>query len=65
MKANIEKEFVRAGRRRQALFEDDVIRLIPREYAHRISRLDGACSMVFDIIDIEKNKVSGEIAQNR
>ena len=62
MKANIEREFIRCGRRRRAMFQNDVIQLIPREYAHRIARLDGACSMVFDIIDAASGRISGEIA---
>ena len=62
MKTAIEREFVRCGRRRKPLFSDDMIHLIPREYAHRIARLDGACSMVFDVVDQSAGRVSGEIA---
>lgn len=44
------------------MFQDDTVSLIPREYAHRLSRLDGACSMIFDIVDNAAGKVAGEIA---
>ncbi len=62
MKTSIEREFIRCGRRRFPLFEDEIFSLIPREYAHRISRLDGACSMVFDIVESASGRVAGEIA---
>ena len=62
MRTAIEREFIRCGRKRLPMYSDEVIALIPREYAHRIARLDNACSMVFDIIDLEAGKVSGEIA---
>ena len=62
MKTVIEKTFIRAGRRRETLYSDDVFALVPREYARKISRIDGACSMVFDIFDKETCRVAGEIA---
>lgn len=62
MKKPIEKAFIRAGRKREALYSDDSFALIPREYAHRISRIDGACSMVFDIVDVASGRIAGEIA---
>ena len=62
MKTTVEREFVRCGRRRRAMFEDELIRLVPREYAHRIARLDGACCMIFDVVDIPSGRVAGEIA---
>ena len=62
MRTAIEREFIRCGRKRLPMYSDEIIALIPREYAHRIARLDNACSMVFDIIDLEAGKVSGEIA---
>jgi len=62
MKTAAEKAFVRAGRRREPLFSDEHFSLVPRQYAHKISRLDGACSMVFDIIDIASGRAAGEIA---
>lgn len=62
MKKLIEKEFIHFGRRRLPMFEDEVIALIPREYAHKVSRLDGACSMVFDVIDRAAGRIAGEIA---
>ena len=62
MKTPVEKAFIRAGRRREALYSDEMFALVPREYAHRISRIDGACSMVFDVVDISAHKVAGEIA---
>lgn len=62
MKRAIEKAFVRAGRRGEVLLHDECIALIPRSYAHRISQIDGACSMIFDIIDRSSYKIAGEIA---
>ena len=62
MKSAAEKAFVRAGRRREALYADEVFALVPREYAHRVSQIDGACSMIFDIVDIASHRVAGEIA---
>lgn len=62
MKNEAEKTFIRAGRRREALFYDDVFALIPRQYAHRVSQIDGACSMIFDIVERSSRKIAGEIA---
>jgi len=62
MKKAIEREFIRYGRRRSIMYEDDVVALIPRSYAHRVPRIDGACSMIFDIVDKAAGKISGEIA---
>ena len=62
MKTAIEKEFIRQGRRGMPLYVDEEFALIPREYARRISRIDGACSMVFDIVDRHTARVAGEIA---
>lgn len=62
MKTAIEREFIRFGRRRQPMFQDEQISLVPREYAHRVSRLDGACCMVFDIVDLASGRTAGEIA---
>ena len=62
MKTAAEKAFIRAGRRREALFSDELFALIPRSYAHRVSQIDGACSMIFDVIEIKSAKIAGEIA---
>ena len=62
MKNEAEKTFIRAGRRREALFYDDFFALIPRQYAHRVSQIDGACSMIFDIVERSSRKIVGEIA---
>ena len=62
MKTAAEKNFIRAGRRREALYWDDEFALVPREYAHRVSQIDGACSMIFDIVDIKTRRTAGEIA---
>lgn len=62
MRTAIEKAFIRAGRRREVLYADEEFKLIPREYAHRVSQIDGACSMVFDIVDRETDRTAGEIA---
>ena len=62
MKTTAEKAFIRAGRRREAMFADEEFVLVPREYAHRVSQIDGACSMIFDIVDGKSRRVAGEIA---
>ena len=62
MKNAIEREFVRLGRRRKVMYSDDLVSLIPRCYAHRVPRIDGAVSMIFDIIDNQYGAVAGEIA---
>lgn len=62
MKTAVQKTFLRAGRRREPMYADDEFALVPREYAHRVSRIDGACSMIFDIIDVSTQKIAGEIA---
>ncbi len=62
MRNELEREFLRCGRRRIALFEDEVIALVPREYSAHVSRLGGAKSMVMDIIDRENGRAAGEIA---
>lgn len=62
MKTAIEREFIRCGRRRQPLYADEEFALIPREYAHRVSMIDGACSMIFDIVDRLTMRTAGEIA---
>lgn len=62
MKTAVEKAFIRAGKRREALFADEEFALVPREYAHRISQIDGACSMIFDIVDRKTSRTAGEIA---
>ena len=62
MKTAVEKAFIRAGRRREALYADDEFAIVPREYAHRVSQIDGACSMIFDIVDRHTRRTAGEIA---
>ena len=62
MKTAAERAFVRAGRRGEYLFQDGEFALRPREYAHRVSQLDGACSLIFDIVELASGKVAGEIA---
>ena len=62
MKTQIEREFIRCGRRRIWMISDDVVALRPREYYAGISRLGYAKSLIFDVIDMEARRVSGEIA---
>lgn len=62
MKSAIEKEFVRCGRKRQWMYQTDQIALRPREYNAHAGSIDGAVSMVFDIIDTASRKSAGEIA---
>ena len=62
MKKAIQRQFIQCGRKRLVMFEDDTIALIPREYAHRVSHLDGACSMIYDVYDREQKAIAGEIA---
>lgn len=62
MKTAIEKAFIRAGRRREALYTDEEFALVPREYARRVPQIDNACSMIFDIVDRKTARTAGEIA---
>ena len=62
MKTAAEKAFIKAGRKREALFADELFALVPRSYAHRVSQIDGACSMIFDIVDRASKHIAGEIA---
>lgn len=62
MKKPVEKAFVRAARRREVIASDGVFALRPREYTHRVFQIDGACSMIFDILDETTGKLVGEIA---
>lgn len=62
MKRPIEKQFVRCGRRREWMYFNESIALLPREYYSQLSQLDGACSLIFDIVDVETERVAGEIA---
>ena len=62
MKTAIEREFIRCGRRRMIMYSDKLVSLIPRSYAHRVPRIDGAVSMIFDIVDNRSGNVAGEIA---
>lgn len=62
MKTAIEKAFIRFGRRGELLLQDDSFGLRPRAYHHRVSQIDGACSMIFDIIELSSGKTAGEIA---
>lgn len=41
---------------------DEEFVLVPREYAHHVSQIDGAYSMVFDIVDRNTKRTAGEIA---
>ena len=50
MKTDFERAFIRAGRRGQRLLQDDLIALVPREYAGHVAQLGGAKSLVFDIV---------------
>ncbi len=62
MKKPVERLFTRLGRCNRSMFQDDLISLWPREYVHRLARLDDATVMIFDIVDQESHKISGEIA---
>ncbi|MCI6038454.1 MAG: GNAT family N-acetyltransferase [Candidatus Limiplasma sp.] len=62
MKKEIEKQFIRLGRRREIQFQNEQIALRPREYSGHVSSLDGCCSMVYDLIDLETGRVAGELA---
>ena len=62
MKTAIERSFIRCGRKRELLLKDELIGLRPREYYGGLSRLGGAKSLVFDIIDLGTGKAAGEIA---
>lgn len=62
MTRSIEKQFIRCGRRREWMFQNEEIALMPREYAHTLAIIDHAASLIFDIIDIGTGRVAGEIA---
>lgn len=62
MRTVAERAFIRAGRRGEYLFQNGEFALRPREHAHRVSQLDGACSLIFDIVEQSSGKVAGEIA---
>lgn len=58
----VEKEFIRCGRRRLWMYQNEQIALMPREYAGHLAVIDHAASLIFDIVDIETERVAGEIA---
>ena len=62
MKKAIERRFIRLMRANQPMAKDEVVSLWPREYYPRLTRLDGASTMIFDIVDRESCRISGEIA---
>lgn len=62
MKTPLEKEFVRCGRGRKWMYQNSQIALRPREYQARVACLDGATSMIFDIVDVKTGLTAGEIA---
>lgn len=62
MKKEVEKLFLRCGRRNQPMTQDELISLWPREYYPHMARLGGATVFVFDIVDQAAAKISGEIA---
>lgn len=62
MKNQAQKAFIRAARRREAMYGDDVFQLYPRQYFHRVAQLDGACCMNFDVVERASGKIAGEIA---
>ena len=63
MKTDFERAFIRAGRRGQALLQDELIALIPREYGGHVAQLGGAVSLVFDILmPGTSSSLAGEIA---
>lgn len=62
MKTPLERQFIRCGRRREWMFQNEAVALRPREYSAHVSCLDGAISMVFDIMDVATRRVSGELA---
>lgn len=61
MKKRIEREFIRYGQKKQWMLKDETIALRPASY-HRYIREMNAKSLIFEIIDIQSNRVSGEIA---
>ncbi|MBE5778613.1 MAG: GNAT family N-acetyltransferase [Clostridiales bacterium] len=58
----VEKQFVRCGRHREWMYQDEQIALMPREYSARLAIIDHAASLIFDIVDIKSGRVAGEIA---
>lgn len=62
MKTTVEKNFIHAARHREIMATDGMFSLRPREYTRRVFQMDGACSLIFDILDQASGKVAGEIA---
>lgn len=62
MKTTLERQFIRCGRKREWMFQNERVALRPREYNAHVGCLDGATSMVFDIMDREERMVTGELA---
>ena len=62
MKTDIERAFIRAGRRGEILLSDELVALRPREYCRSVRQLGGAKSLVFDVMMGAPARVAGEIA---
>lgn len=62
MKKEIERVFLRCGRKNQSMTQDELVSLWPREYYPHMARLGGATVFVFDIVDLAARKIAGEIA---
>ena len=62
MKNALERQFIRCGRRKQWMYQNEQIALRPREYNAHVSCLDGATSMIFDVIQTDTGLVIGELA---
>lgn len=62
MRTPLEREFIRCGRRRKWMYQNSQIALRPREYDAHVDCLDGATSMIFDIVDVKTRLSAGEIA---
>lgn len=62
MKRQIEKQFVRCGRKREWMYQNESIALLPREYYQKLFQLNDASCLIFDIVDIATGKIAGELA---
>lgn len=62
MKSEVEHRFVRLGHRRKAMFWDDAIELVPREFYGPDRRVGYRRCLVFDIVRAEDGRLAGEIA---
>ena len=62
MRNELIRDFIRLGRRKEPMFADAQIRLLPREYYGYSKRIRCEHTFVFDVATSEGMQVAGEIA---